>query len=120
MKKIFYIGLISFAFLSCGKDDCSADGFLGTWKGTKNCTTKGESQVTVRFYSSGSNYYLEGDSFYRKEVNINDCSFEGGFNFIVLGVKVNGTLSKDGKSLTFKSETGSSTSLFTCTYVLNK
>jgi hypothetical protein len=120
MKKIFYVGLISFAFLSCGKDDCTTEGFLGTWTGTEKCSAGTEAPVTVVVTGSGTNLVLDGGSLLNESVKRDDCSLEGGASVFGIGTKITGNLSTDGKTLKIVSEVGVGISLLSCTFELKK
>jgi hypothetical protein len=55
MKNLLSLSLIIvFSFLSCSKDDCTKDQFVGKWKGDYTCTVLGTGSDIVVDITSGS------------------------------------------------------------------
>ncbi|MBK8627022.1 MAG: hypothetical protein IPN86_16070 [Saprospiraceae bacterium] len=121
MKKLIFAMLVVGAFASCGKDDCTAEGFVGTWTGTEKCTGESDAQVTISITGSGDRLVIDGGTFIEEAVSRDDCSLEGGTSVLGTGNKISGSLSADGKSLTISNNsTLAGVSVFSCTYQLTK
>ena len=119
MKNYSFAFLVLVVFSSCSKDDCTSEGFLGTWKGPETCTGV-VTEETVVVTGSGDKLVLDGGIFVSDPVTRDDCSFEGGVTVFGVGNKITGELSVDGKTLTITNSTGVGVAALTCTYVLTK
>ena len=109
------------AFASCGKEDiCTADDFVGTWKGTEICSGITTTLVTIKVTGSGKNLTLSGGGFSEDAVERNNCSLEGGIVEAGAGNKITGNLSEGGKTLTVSNSFEAGTASFTCNYLLKK
>lgn len=120
MKKCYFALILLSSFISCSKDDCTADGFLGTWRGTRICTGSTEMPANIIVTGSGESLVLNGDNFVDEAISRDDCSLKGGVSLFGIGNVISGNLSTDGSTLTIVSETSRGIILQSCKYVLTK
>jgi len=122
MKHFLLLAFVAILVSSCGKDNCSADTFVGTWAGTKTCTTStGTSNVSVVVTKNGDKVIFNGDSFVDESMDRDDCTLEGGFSALGSGETYTASVSEDGKSMTVTYEIKAlSIVAERCTYTLTK
>jgi hypothetical protein len=121
MKNFLYLVAFATLLVSCGKDEevCTADAFVGTWKGSSVCTLGGNTaNETVTVSGSGDKLLLNGAIFSNRSVDRDDCSLTGGTKILGTGDEISGSLSTDKITLTLTYKTVPVGE--TCTYTLKK
>lgn len=120
MKKALLTFMVAASVLSCKKNDCTRDEFLGTWKGTEKCDTDSISQVviTLKEGGSGDKIIINGAEFIDESVKLDGCELEGGTTVLGVGIKIAGSLNNGSLSLSYVNDAGIIS--YGCDYTLTK
>ncbi|MBK8698665.1 MAG: hypothetical protein IPN29_03665 [Saprospiraceae bacterium] len=108
MKKLFILFCFASLWVSCSKDECVREDFIGTWKGTEDCDTEDvkDIQVVITAGNKSNEVIINGGSFVDETVEIDGCDLDGGTTVLGIGIKIKGSLTAGELILNYDNDAG--------------